>query len=206
MTVRSLTTRLAKLEEQLADHLPTEPVPDDRPPMPLFLRVALRDAHRRLLARGEWPEEEAEGPQLVRLMREVAIEVSDRILDFTDIAHPGWWINDGLGCIDENTLPEDADAVVVELYEQQRQQQEQPPHLAPLPTTDEPVPQPEYGLKELPLPIDEPTPTAVAVPPAPEPAPAPPRHVVTFPPAPPTRGVEGVPERCWKPFRWSTFC
>jgi hypothetical protein len=198
MTTRSLTTRLANVEEQLA-YQGLHDEDDDRPPMPLFLRVALRD----VLRGWEGPEE----PGFVAVMAQLPGEVHDRILDFTDLINPGCWLDDGLGHVDENQLPEDAAEVVAQLYQQRQQEQEQPPHLAQLPAVDEPEPEPEpmveYGLKEMsPPPPDEPTPAAVAVPPAPpEPEPVPPRHVLTFPSAGPSRNREpifGVPEHLWK--------
>jgi hypothetical protein len=194
MSTRSLTTRLQKVEEQLACQGWLEE-DEDRPPMPLFVRVALRD----VLRGWEGPEE----PAFVAVMAQLPAAIHDRILEWVDLRKPGWWINDGLGHIDENTLPEDAAEVVAQLYAARQQQQEQPPHLAPLPEVEEPEPLVEYGLKEMsPPPPAEPTP-AVAVPPAP-PEPAPPRHVIPIPFTPGTGGVAGLPERCWKSFRWTT--
>jgi hypothetical protein len=201
MSARSLTTRLAKVEEQLAvQGLHDED--DDRPPMPLFLRVAFRDAHRRLTARGELRENEDEGTLLARLVQELSTETHDQLLVWLDLGSVGDWLDDGLGHIDENTLPEDADAIVAEMYQQRKLPL---PASTPAATKTMPAePLSEYGLKELPPPPDEPTPAAVV--PAAQPEPAPPRHVLTFPLPPPTRGVAGLPERDWKPFRWSTFC
>jgi hypothetical protein len=112
MSVHSLHSRLKKAEEQLANQMPPKPEVDNRPPVPLFVRVAVRD----VLHSWEGPEE----PAFVAVMAQLPAETHDRMLEWVDLTNPGWWLDDGLGHIDEEQLPADATEVVAGMYQQQQ--------------------------------------------------------------------------------------
>jgi hypothetical protein len=109
MSVRSFRSQLRKVEDALAAQRPPTPDPD-QPSVPLFLRVACREALRRLDREGAGGG--AGPPSWPAVFGVLPPGVLDRALEWTDLRSPNGWLDDGLGGVDQNQLSEGMVVVV----------------------------------------------------------------------------------------------